>query len=541
MGGEALSEWGSSRRFTVMVTAPPPLLEADLERQLHFERLIAELSTRFINLPAHALDGEIELSQQRVCEALSIDRSTLAQLNPVNKGVDFTHSWAVAGLNRTEKYSTMEHLPWCTSRILLGHSVCFSHVDDLPEEAAKDKELIRRDGPKSSVAFPLIVNGRVFGALAFGNLRSERDWPESLVNRLQLISQVFAHALAHRRAEESLQQAYTEIKKLTEKLELENFYLREEIKLEHQHRELIGQSEGLRRVLKSVEQVAATNSTVMLQGETGTGKELIARAIHDSSKRKDRPMVKVNCAALPASLVESELFGREKGAFTGALTREMGRFELANGSTLFLDEIGELPLELQAKLLRVLQEGEFERLGSSRTLKVDVRVIVATARDLRAMVKEGKFREDLFYRVNVFPINIPPLRERKDDIPMLVWHFVREIGGHMGRNIEDIRASTMKAFQNYSWPGNVRELRNVIERHLITTTGSVFQADLAGLEPVIHSQGKTMESVEHAHISQVLRGTNGRIRGAGGAAEVLGMKPSTLESRMKKLGINRTS
>jgi transcriptional regulator with GAF, ATPase, and Fis domain len=414
-----------------------------------------------------------------------------------------------------------------------------SNIDDLPKEALEDRETILIKGPKSVVVFPLIVNGQVLGALTFETLRHEREWPDSLVNRLQLVSQVFAHALAHRRADEILQQAYAEIKELKEKLQNENFYLREEIKIQHQHRGLIGESAGIRNVLKSAERVATTDATVMLQGETGTGKELIARVIHESSKRKDRSMVKVNCASLPATLVESELFGREKGAFTGALTREVGRFEVANGSTLFLDEIAELPLELQAKLLRVLQEGEFERLGSSRTIKVDVRVIVATARDLRAMVKEGKFREDLYYRISVFPIHIPPLRERKDDIPRLVWYFVRELGGRMGRNIEDVRSSTMKAFQEYSWPGNVRELRNVIERNLIITTGPVFHADLSGLEPVLSDHGRTLENVEYAHITRVLKATGGRIRGAGGAAEVLDMKPSTLESRMKKLGISR--
>jgi transcriptional regulator with GAF, ATPase, and Fis domain len=379
----------------------------------------------------------------------------------------------------------------------------------------------------------------MFGILAFGTLRQERKWPTYLVDGLRLVSQIFANAIARKRYDESLQNAYSEIKKLKDKFEEENVYLREEIKLEYQHHEVIGQSEGIRRLLKSVSQVAATDSTVMLQGETGTGKELVARAIHDQSRRKDRPMVKVNCAALPATLVESELFGRERGAYTGALTREPGRFEVANGSTLFLDEIGELPLELQAKLLRVLQEGEFERLGSSKTVKVDVRLIVATARDLKAMVKEGKFREDLFYRISVFPVYLPPLRQRQEDIPMLVWHFVREIGGRMGRNIEDVRASTIKSFQNYHWPGNVRELRNVIERHLITTTGPIFQADLSGLDRPVMEGSKTMEEMEKDYIAKVLKTTAGRIRGAGGAAEVLGMKPSTLESRMKKLGVSR--
>ena len=247
--------------------------------------------------------------------------------------------------------------------------------------------------------------------------------------------------------------AYNEIEELKQRLEKENVYLREEVKLEHHHRDLVGDSLGIRRVLKKVEQVAPTDSTVLVLGETGTGKELIARTIHDHSRRKDRVMVKVNCAALPASLIESELFGREKGAFTGALTRGMGRFELANGSTILLDEVGELPLELQAKLLRVLQEGEFERLGSPKTIKVDVRVIAATSKNLQQAVREGKFREDLFFRLNVFPITIPPLRERREDIPPLVWHFVNELSQRMGRSIESIQGSTMEAFKKLPLAG----------------------------------------------------------------------------------------
>ena len=294
-------------------------------------------------------------------------------------------------------------------------------------------------------------------------------------------------------------------------------------------------------VLRKAEQVADTDSTVLLLGETGTGKELVARTIHEHSRRAARPMVKVNCAAIPASLVESELFGREKGAYTGALTREIGRFELADNSTIFLDEVGELPLELQAKLLRVLQEGEFERLGSSKTLRVNVRVIAATSRNLTTAVKEGKFRADLFYRINVFPIMLPPLRERREDIPGLVWHFIRELGNRMGRNVETVRASTMKAFQNYSWPGNVRELRNVIERSLILSPGPELRAELPSSSEVELCAGTTLEEVECAHIRRVLERTRWRIRGADGAAAILGLKPTTLESRLKKLGISRSS
>jgi formate hydrogenlyase transcriptional activator len=337
-----------------------------------------------------------------------------------------------------------------------------------------------------------------------------------------------------------LAEANQQIAKLNERLERENVYLKEEVKLDHSHSEVIGDSVSVQRVLQKAEQVAPTDSTVLLLGETGTGKELIARTIHDLSRRKGRLMVKVNCAALPASLVESELFGREKGAFTGALTREIGRFELANGSTILLDEIGELPVELQSKLLRVLQEGEFERLGGPKTIKVDVRVIAATSRNLQLAVREGKFREDLFYRLNVFPITIPPLRERRDDIPPLVWHFVNELSQRMGRSIETIHGSTMEAFKNYPWPGNVRELRNLIERLLISSTFAVFRGEL----PSVDTDGArahtlTFEEVERNHFLHIMEMVGWRVRGEGGAAQILGLKPTTLESRMQKLGIAR--
>ncbi len=333
--------------------------------------------------------------------------------------------------------------------------------------------------------------------------------------------------------------ANEQIRIMKEDLEREQVSYKHEIKLESSYDEIVGQSEVLLRVLMNAEQVAPTDSAVLLLGETGSGKELVARAIHKNSKRGVRSMVNVNCAALPASLVENELFGRERGAYTGALTREIGRFELANHSTIFLDEVGELPLELQAKLLRVLQEGEFERLGSSKTIHVDVRLIAATSRDLEAAVREGKFREDLFYRLNVFPIRVPPLRERRDDIPMLTWHFLQMLGSRMGRDISSVRASTMKAFQAYAWPGNVRELRNVIERSLIIHQGPVFEAELPGGAGVSSIVGTKIEEVDRDHIFRILERTGWRVRGSGGAAEALGLKPTTLEARMKKLGVVR--
>jgi transcriptional regulator with GAF, ATPase, and Fis domain len=324
-------------------------------------------------------------------------------------------------------------------------------------------------------------------------------------------------------------------------LELENGYRCDEIALEQAHSSVIGNSAAIRNVLRQAEQVAATDSTVLVLGETGTGKELIAQRIHEMSGRSARPMVKTNCAALPATLVESELFGREKGAYTGALSREVGRFELADNSTIFLDEIGEVPIELQAKLLRVLQEGTFERLGSSKTIHVNVRVIAATSRDLTGMVRDGRFREDLFYRLNVFPIVVPPLRDRLEDLPSLVWHMLTDLGKKMGKQTESVGSSTLQKFRDYSWPGNVRELRNVIERYLILNKGPIFRAEVPASEVSTKGPSLRLDEIERLHVREVLERVHWRVRGLGGAAEILGLKATTLEARMKKLGIVRSA
>jgi len=326
------------------------------------------------------------------------------------------------------------------------------------------------------------------------------------------------------------------------RLQAQNVYLQEEIKGAHNFEELIGGSTSLKKALRSVERVAPTDSTVLITGETGTGKELIARAIHNLSPRNDRALVKVNCAAIPAGLIESELFGHEKGAFTGALTKKMGRFEVADKGTIFLDEIGELPLDLQSKLLRVLQEGEFERVGGTQTFKVNVRVIAATNRNLEQLSKTGQYRPDLFYRLNVFPIHMPALREREGDIPLLVQYFVRRFAANLGRKIEKIPERMMSALQRYQWPGNIRELEHVIERAVILSEGDELEA----IDWLTPSSGKaaatmdlTLEEVERQHIVDVLESTSWRVSGEKGAAAILGLKPTTLEARMKKLGIER--
>jgi len=344
-----------------------------------------------------------------------------------------------------------------------------------------------------------------------------------------------------KQAELNLQQALSEIQQLKDKLEAERAYLQDEIKIQYNHENIIGQSEGITYVLYKIEQIAATDTTVLLLGETGTGKELVARAIHNLSRCKDRAMLKINCAALPVNLIESELFGHEKGAFTGAHTRQLGRFEVADGATLFLDEIGELPLELQPKLLRVLQDGEFERLGSSRTIKVDVRVIAATNRHLEEEVRKGRFREDLWYRLNIFPITVPPLRDRAEDIPLLAKYFVDIITKKLGKSIEDIPTTVMDVLQNYHWPGNIRELENVLERAVINSSGPKLRLvdELKKPEKDLTRANLTLADMEREYIVRVLEQTNWKVSGQDSASEILGLDRSTLRARMRKLKINK--
>lgn len=532
------SVWGVS---TVVqdITDRKLMLEFQKER-IRFEAFLADLSSKFVNVATQELDDVLNQSLKDLIEFLGFDRSSIALFSEDMKKIYFTYSYALPGIAPVPKEDFAPQFPWYTDRVRKGEIIGYSNLPHgLPDEAVAEKEYCIKEGFKSHLAIPLQMNGKILGMIGFGSFGSEVKWPDEIIQRLKIVGEIFANALARKHADLELKKAFSEIKSLKDQLQKENFYLQQEIQLECHYDEIVGQSDAVKTFLSQAEQVAKTDSTVLIIGETGTGKELLARAIHNQSRRKGRAMVKVNCAALPSTLIESELFGREKGAYTGALTKQIGRFEVANGSTIFLDEISELSLELQAKLLRVLQEGQFERLGSTGTLKIDVRVITATNLDLEKAVSEGKFREDLYYRLNVFPINIPPLRERLEDIPALVWTFVKEFGEKMGKKIESIPRVCMENLQSYSWPGNIRELRNVIERAIILTSTSSLQIVIPQSKPQRTPERITLEDLERRYIVEVLEMAGWRVRGTNGAAEILGLKATTLESKMMKLGIKK--
>jgi formate hydrogenlyase transcriptional activator len=410
---------------------------------------------------------------------------------------------------------------------------CVGKTEEFARTNTNDDREWPAAGFRNICALPLASQGRVLGVLALGR-REERSYTQEEVDFLMQVSSLVALAI-----ENALVKG--ELRKLKDKFGEESVCLEGEIRSEMNFAEIVGWSATLQRVLREVEVVAPTDSSVLIQGETGTGKELIARAIHNLSVRRDRPFIKLSCAAIPSGLLESELFGHEKGAFTGAIMRKAGRFEVADRGTLFLDEVGDIPLELQSKLLRVLQEQEFERLGSTRTQQVDVRVIAATHRDLKQMVEDGDFRSDLYYRLHVFPLTVPPLRDRRDDIPILVRHFVDKYAKRMNRGIETIPSRAMEVLASYSWPGNVRELQNFIERAVIVSPGSALRAPLDDLKqasaPTSSSRLNTLEEMEREHVLRAIRESNWVIGGPNGAAARLGVKRTTLMYRIRKLKI----
>jgi transcriptional regulator with GAF, ATPase, and Fis domain len=509
------------------------------ENRLKFEKLLTELSATFVKIPAEELDDKVEEVLQSIGEMLGFDRVNFVQYMKETKQLKVTHSWTSQGVERFPSIMADKYYPWFIEKTKTGKNLHFI-TDELPEEGAMDKKSLKKMGIKSGLLIPYVVNRSYHGTIFFeSHTRYRGSWIGEYSQRLKLLAEVIINAQLRKQAETELRKAFSKIQLLKNQLQKENIYLCEAIETIKRHKEIVGDSSGIKEVLKKIEHVAGTNSTVLILGETGTGKELVARAIHDISLRKKRAMVTVNCAALPASLIESELFGREKGAYTGAMSKQIGRFEMADESSIFLDEIGELPLELQAKLLRVLQQGQFERLGSSKTTTVNVRVIAATNRDLKNQVQDGKFREDLYYRLDVYPIHVPALRERKQDILPLVWLFVKEFSDTMGKPIDTISRTTLEAVKNYSWPGNVRELRNVVERSMIVCKNRSLTLEVPKSVTAKESYNPTLEEYQKRYILKILKKTGWRIRGEKGTAKILGLKPTTLYSRMKKLGIKR--
>ena len=505
---------------------------------------ISQLAVSLSRRLTHAHVGEIESA---VAEALE-QIAAVTQVD-VCQVLEFTESGALARVHVPPRAAdaanrqVQNQLPdaWLVERLSRGELVVVSQPDELPREAIAAREQALVTGFCSILGVPGVFAGQTTCGLVIRNARGPRRWSQLLVERMQLLSEIVGAGLHRTRPEIARRSGDDVIERLNTRLEADNAYLKEELKSYHDFDEIVGESAILRGALTRVAQVAPMNSSVLLLGPTGTGKELFARALHERSRRHGRPLVRVNCAALPPTLVESELFGHEKGAFTGAVAMRQGRFELADGGTIFLDEIGDLTPEVQVKFLRVLQEGEFERVGSSRTKHVDVRVIAATHRNLEADVAAGRFRADLYYRLSVFPIHVPSLRDRAEDIPQLVWFFIHRNQRELGRRITKVPPSVMDALTNYSWPGNVRELENVVERAMIASMGDTLQLDdalpFSGRCIVASTSPDDLDAVQRAHIENILELCGWRINGTGNAAERLGIHPNTLRFRMKKLGV----
>ncbi len=504
---------------------------------------IANMGASFVNLPAEHVDEHIERALQQVVDFINFDRGTLLNLPDKNGRFQGTLCWARDCSRFHDKYCTSD-FPWVYKKIHESKKPLFiENVDELPDEAENDKKFFKRINIKTTIFIPIVVGGHIIGSLSFGSFNVKRSIPKNTIDMLSIVSVILANALQRRNNEAELKQAIKEIQELKNKLAVENISLQEEIRTVGGSGQLIGQSDAMRNVMVQVGKVAKTDSTVLILGETGTGKELIARAIHEGSSRKDKPLIRIDCGGLPPSIIENELFGHEKGAFTGAVGKQLGRLEIADGSTLFLDEIGELPLSVQTKLLRVLEEGQFERLGSYKTINVNVRVVAATNRVLAKEVKNGSFREDLYYRLNVFPIDVPPLRMRKSDISLLVEYYAKFFAQRLNKNITGISSNDMGALMNYSWPGNIRELRNIVERSVILAQGPTLRIKISEYQedsPNKSEHPLTLSELERKHILEALRLTDGRVSGPKGAAAILGINHKTLESRMKKLGVRRS-
>lgn len=523
-----------------------------LDSRLQFQRLVSQVSTKLIMSPYRDADESISSTLADVARFFGGNRFTLGWLDRESGYSDILYAWQEGGTgDKINARVYRSEFPEMERKLTKGEAFRIADLNDVPERMRPETERLRQMGIKCLLFQPLVIESRVVGAVTIANDAEYCNWTDQTLQDLRVVAELYANFVSRLRQKRTLDKALADLQSASERLEAENVYLRDEIKLDNDFEDIVGESDALREVLQMVEQVADTMAPVLILGETGTGKELVARALHEHSRRRNRPLVKVNCATLPANLIESELFGYEEGAFTGASQAKRGRFDLADGSTIFLDEIAEFPVELQPKLLRVLQEGEFERLGGTETIQVEVRVIAATNQDMWQAVSEGRFRADLLYRINTFPIELPPLRERGDDIRLLVEHFARIHAPRMGRELDAISAEMIFQLEHYQWPGNVRELEGVVQRALISGSGPILELgrtltqSIGALSSPVAANESTaapdLKTVEREHIIAILNDVDWKISGDAGAAAKLGMPPSTLRSKMKKLEIRRPS
>lgn len=531
--------------------------DVQLERNL-----VSRVSSRLLTSPPDQLKDALQSCLRDLCRYTDADRAVAGWFDREKRLGAVESFWLEAGPPPGTQIARAG-FAWALPKFEAGEVVSFQTIDELPDDAHEDRAALERYGVRSAIVSPLMIDDKHIGVLSLTTSTRHRKWPARYEPLLRVVAASIAAALSRAKDREQLAGALQELKEARDRLTEENVILKQEILAKHDFDEIIGDSAALNRCLAAVSRVAETEAPVLILGETGTGKELIAHAIHERSPRKVQPMVTVNCAALPANLIESELFGHVKGAFTGAVADKAGRFDLADGGTILLDEIGELPVALQAKLLRVLQDGEYQRIGDDHTSTTNVRLIAATNRDLESMVDKGQFRSDLFYRINTFPVTVPPLRERGGDVALLVHHFVKKYAAHFDKNIETICQQSLDALEKHDWPGNVRELEGLVQRSLITAEGTMLSCALPGRDseavarasatengaapaatdnvspPIGKPALADLQTAETRHIETVLAACGWQISGDEGAAAQLGLPPSTLRSRMKKYGIER--